>query len=369
MRIDGAELQTISLRLREPFRISSGTAFARRILIVRLHCDGITGYGECVAGETPHYSSETVDTARLVIDRYLLPAVLGREFAHPDELAARLDAAARGHRMAKAAIEMAGWDLAARLAGVPLATLLGGVRDAVDAGVSIGIQDDVPALLERIETFAAEGYRRVKVKIAPGWDVDVVGAIRLRFPELPLMVDANAAYVAADGPLLRRLDDSGLLMIEQPFGEDELLQHARLQQQLSTPLCLDESVTSPQRCEEALALHAGRIVNIKPGRLGGHAAASRVHDLCRDAGVPVWCGGMLESGIGRAHNVALASLPNFRLPGDLSASGRYWERDVITPPFTLRDGRLGVPAGHGIGVEIDEDYLSALELDRVSVSV
>jgi o-succinylbenzoate synthase len=368
MRIDGAELQTISLRLREPFRISSGAASVRRILIVRLHGAGVTGFGECVAGETPHYSSETVETARLVIERYLLPAVLGREFAHAEELAVRLELAARGHRMAKAAIEMAGWDLAARLARVPLATFLGGVREAVEAGVSIGIQDDVPALLARIENFAAQGYRRVKVKIAPGWDVAVVAAIRLRFPDLPLMVDANAAYGPADEPLLRRLDDFGLLMIEQPFGEDELLQHARLQQRLATPLCLDESVTSPQRCEEALALRACRVVNIKPGRVGGHAAARRVHDLCTAAGVPVWCGGMLESGIGRAHNVALATLPNFRLPGDLSASERYWERDVITRPFTLHDGRLRVPPGPGIGVEVDEDYLSALELERVVVS-
>jgi o-succinylbenzoate synthase len=365
MRIERVELRTIALRLREPFRISSGTTHERRILLVQLHAGGYAGWGECVAGEQPYYSYETVGTAALVIREHLLPALRGRELAGVDGLAGALDEAAKGHRMAKAALEMAAWDAAARAQGVSLAELLGGRRALVAAGVSIGIQPDVPALLDRIAAFAAEGYRRVKVKIAPGWDIDVVATIRDRFPDLPLMVDANAAYGPADSARLRELDAFGLTMIEQPFAEDALLAHARLQAQLATPICLDETVTTPERCAEALALQCCRVVNIKPGRVGGHAAARRIHDLCADAGVPVWCGGMLESGIGRAHNVALASLANFRLPGDTSASRRYWQRDVVTPEFVLdAAGCIAVPTGSGIGVQIDEAYLDAITVDR-----
>lgn len=362
MKIEHVQLRVVQLRLHEPFRISSGQSFHRRILLVRIAGEGTEGWGECVAEDTPHYAYETVETALHVLDRWLVPAVLGTRFASAAELAGHLERAIRGHSMAKAALEMAAWDMEARQRGVSLATLLGGVRDAVPSGVSIGIQDDVGQLLDRIERFAAEGYRRIKIKVAPGWDVDVVEAVRKRFPEIPLMVDANCAYTLDDAERLTALDPFSLLMVEQPLGADDLLDHAALQARLATPLCLDESITSPARCAEALHLRSGRIVNIKPGRVGGHTASIRIHDLCADAGVPVWCGGMLESGIGRAHNVALASLPNFRLPGDTSASRRYWARDVVEPEFVLRpDGTVPVPQAHGIGVQVDEAFLSSIQ--------
>lgn len=365
MRIHRIELQTIRLRLREPFRISSGITHERRILLAKLDGEGMRGYGECVAGEAPNYSYETVDTARLVLERWLCPALLARELPGARDAAAVLETAAKGHEMAKAALEMAAWDLEARLRGVSLATLLGGTRPAVQSGVSIGIQEDLPALLRRIEAFLAEGYRRIKLKVAPGWDVEVVEGVRDRFPDTLLTVDANAAYGEDDRATLAALDRFGLAMIEQPYPPDALLELASLQQAVRTPICLDESVTSPRRCREALHLGAGRIVNIKPGRVGGHTASLAVHDMCRDRGVPVWCGGMLESGIGRAHNVALASLPNFTLPGDTSASRRYWVRDVVEPEFALAaDGTVAVPTGPGLGVEVDEGYLASLELDR-----
>lgn len=361
MKIESVTLQTIRLRLHEPFRISSGQTHERTILLARLDSDGLVGWGECVADVSPHYSSETVDTALLMLEQYLVPAVLGRRFADAREVGARLDAAIRGHAMAKAMLEMAAWDLDARRKNVSLATLLGGTRSEVESGVSIGIQDSPGALLERIERFAAEGYRRVKIKIAPGWDTDIVRAIRSTFPDLPLMVDANSAYRLADADHLAVLDECGLLMIEQPLGMDDLLDHAELQRRLRTPICLDECITSPARCAEAIHLGSGRIVNIKPGRVGGHGPALEVHDRCEAAGLPVWCGGMLESGIGRAHNVALASLPNFTLPGDISASSRYWTRDIVSPAFELTSsGTIRVPTGPGIGVEMDEDFLAAI---------
>lgn len=365
MRIDAIELQTIRLKLREPFRISSGSTFHRHILIVRLQADGLTGFGECVAGETPSYSYETVQTARWVLAAHLIPAVLGKSFHSPQQLAACLETTARGHSMAKAAIEMAAWDIAARARGLSLARLLGGERDAVPSGVSIGIQPDLPALLQRIEGFIDEGYRRIKIKIAPGQDLLALQAVRAAFPDVPLSVDANAAYTAEHASLLESFDEFRLAMVEQPFAADAFFEHAALQRRITTPLCLDESVTSPATCALALRLGAGKIVNIKPGRVGGFTNSLRIHDLCRDNNVPVWCGGMLESGIGRAHNVALASLPNFSLPGDTSASRRYWERDVVQPEFVLRpDGTVAVPAAPGIGVQIDEDFLASIQEER-----
>ncbi|HEX6938633.1 MAG TPA: o-succinylbenzoate synthase [Longimicrobiales bacterium] len=362
MQIDRITLQQIRLRLVEPFRISSGETHERTILLVKLDGDGVRGYGECVAGEAPNYSSETVETARIVLERWLIPAVLGRAFDAVDDLAAALDRAAKGHAMAKAALEMAAWDLEAKRRGVSLSRLLGGVRDAVPAGVSIGIQPDIDTLLRRIESYAAEGYRRIKLKITHGWDEQVLDRVRARFPDLPLTVDANAAYRPAEIRHLLALDRFDLDMVEQPFAADELLALAELQAELRTPVCLDESITSAARCAEALYLRSGRIVNIKPGRVGGHGASIRIHDLCAEAGIPVWCGGMLESGIGRAHNVALASLPNFRLPGDTSASRRYWARDIVHPAFELGpDGTIAVPDGPGIGVDVDEEFLASIQ--------
>lgn len=361
MRIRHVQLRTIRLRLREPFRISSGVTHDRRILLLRIETDDAIGWAECVAGETPNYSYETFDTALGVLEAFLVPALLDVELDGPGAAGPALDAAAKGHNMAKAALEMAAWDAAARARGAPLSSLLGGRKPTVPTGVSIGLQPSIDALLVKVNGFVTEGYRRVKLKIQPGTDLELVEAVRSHFPELPLTVDANAAYGAADMEHLSHLDAFGLLLIEQPFPEDELLLHAELQRRIGTPVCLDESVTSPARCREALALEACRVVNIKPGRVGGLAASIAIHDICQDAGFPVWIGGMLESGIGRAHNIALASLPNVKLPGDTSASRRYWERDVVQPPFTLNDdGTVTVPDGPGIGVAVDEGYLEEI---------
>lgn len=349
----------------EPFRISSGETFHRRIMLLAMDTDEATGHAECVAGEAPNYSYETNETAQYALEAWLIPAVLGLDFHEPGEVAAALDGAARGHNMAKAAIEMAAWDVAARARGESLARMLGGDRTRVPAGVSIGLQPDLDTLFQRIQQFIDRGYLRVKLKIAPGQDVDMVRAVRAEFPDLPLTVDANAAYGAGDLDRLCELDALNLLLIEQPFPEDDLLLHAELQRRIDTPVCLDESITSPARCREAIALGAGRVVNIKPGRVGGHTASLAIHDLCRDAGWPVWIGGMLESGIGRAHNVALASLPNVLLPGDTSASRRYWARDVVRPEFTLNDdGTVSVPTAPGIGVDLDEAFLEEIEESR-----
>ena len=368
MRIERIILRVIGLELREPFRISSGVTRERRILLVHLEGDGVEGVGECVAGESPNYSYETLHTARWALQSHLGPAVLGQSFDGPAEIARVMDRAAKGHRMAKAAVEMAMWDADARRRGVSLSALLGGTQTAVPAGVSIGIQESVDELLERIAGFLDAGYRRIKLKIEPGRDFPVLDAVREQYPDVPLTVDANAAYPLEAMDRMAELERYRLMLIEQPFAEDELLAHAALQSRIETPVCLDETVTSPARCRDALAVAACRVVNIKPGRVGGHGASRAIHDLCAEAGVPVWCGGMLESGIGRAHNVALASLPNMRLPNDTSASARYWARDVVVPPFELDgEGMVAVPTGPGIGVELDEDYLAAIEVERIEL--
>jgi o-succinylbenzoate synthase len=368
MKVEKIGWKLIALKLREPFRISSGVTYERRILLVTLDLGGVEGVAECVVGEAPNYSYETVATARWVLEAVLAPALRGRRFDHPREVAPFLDRVARGHRMAKAALEMAAWEGYARGRGESLATVLGGEKTAVPAGVSIGIQPDTETLLDRIRGFLEQGYRRIKLKIAPDHDIAILEPVRAAFPDTPLTVDANAAYGRGDMDLLTSLDRFGLVLIEQPFPEDAILLHARLQERMATALCLDESITTPERCREALELRAARIVNIKPGRLGGHGPSLEVHDLCAEAHVPVWCGGMLESGIGRAHNVALASLPNMRLPNDTSASDRYWERDVVVPPFRLdAEGMVAVPTGPGIGVEVDEDFLRSIEVERGEV--
>lgn len=361
-------LREIRLRLVEPFRISSGETWDRRILLVELGASDDTGreataWGECVAGEYPSYGPETVDTARLALREWLVPRLLDRGFEHPREVFPRLDRHLRGHRMAKAALEMACWELAASLAGEPLARLLGGEREAVATGVSLGIQDSPAELVAKARASFERGYRKVKVKIRPGADREYLDPLRRELgPEAPLAVDANAAYESGDFDHLAGLDELGLLMIEQPLEAGDLLRHARLQRRLRTPICLDETVVSPARAEDVIELGAGRIVNVKPGRVGGFRQAIAIHDLCRAAGLPVWCGGMLESGIGRAHNVALASLPNFVLPGDLSPSDRYWERDVVEPAWTMDDeGMVRVPWDRpGRGVAVDEDFLESI---------
>jgi O-succinylbenzoate synthase len=359
VRIERVELREIALRLRERFEISSGGRQDRRVLLVRMEAEGHVGWGECVAAEDPGYSYETTDTAWSVLMDFLVPGVLGRELDDARELLAPVSWV-RGHRMAKAGLEMAGWDLEARRQGVSLAALLGGSGGEVAVGVSVGIQPSDADLVEKVRGYVDEGYARIKVKIKPGRDVRTLTAVREAFPHLPMMADANSAYSLGDVDRLRALDELDLMMIEQPLSHDDLLDHSRLQREIETPICLDESIRSVRDAELALELGAGRIINIKPGRVGGFAQARAIHDLCRGREIPVWCGGMLESGVGRAHNLALASLPGFTLPGDISASRRYWERDIVEPEFVMSEGRISVPRGVGMGVEVREDELSEL---------
>ena len=363
-------LREIALALREPFRTAGGITRERRVILVEvIGPDGETGWGECVAPETPAYTAETVGTAWLALLQWVVPVVLGREFAGPEELGPALDRSFRGHPMAKAAVEMAGWDLAARQQGVALARLLGGRRDRVEAGIALGMAESPAALAERAAAAVAEGYRRVKVKVAPGEDLAFAVAAREAVGEgFPLAFDANGSYCLDDLGALQGLDALHPVMLEQPLDPDDLTGHARLQGLLACPVCLDESITSAARAGDAIALRAGRIINVKPGRVGGHAAARAIHDLASGAGLPVWCGGMLETGVGRAHNVALASLPGFTLPGDLSPSRRYWARDVVDPEWEMHDGTLRVPLDRpGIGVEVDRDLVESITVRWMEV--
>jgi O-succinylbenzoate synthase len=357
-------LRELRLPLKEPFRISSGVVSERRIFLLELHHpDGEVGWSECVAMENPNYSPETIDTAWYAIREWIGPRVVGRPLEGPRSVASLLDRDLRGHLMAKGAVEMGVWELAARLQGVPLARLLGGTQTRIPVGISLGIQRDPAALVERAAAAHAAGYRKIKIKIQPGSDIEYIGAVREALgPAAALMADANSAYTPADAEHLARLDEFDLMMIEQPLDSEDLVRHAALQQRLRTPLCIDESITSLERAEDMITLGSGRIVNIKPGRVGGFGPALAIHDLCARHGIPVWCGGMLESGIGRAHNVALASLPNFTLPGDLSPSARYWERDIVLPEWTMdAEGMVEVPlTAPGIGVEVDRDRVEDL---------
>jgi O-succinylbenzoate synthase len=320
-----------------------------------------------VAGEKPNYSPETVETAWMAIREWVAPRVLGRDFPGPEAVHAALEHDFRGHRMAKAAVEMGAWALTAEQKGVSLSKLLGGTRECVSAGISIGIQANPEALATRALAARDAGYSKVKIKIAPGSDLPFVRAVREALgPDAHIMADANSAYTLDDTPLFKKIDEFGLIMIEQPLAPDDLVRHAKLQAQMRTPLCLDESITSVDRAEDMITLGSGRIINIKPGRVGGFTQSIAIHDLCRKNDVPVWCGGMLESGVGRAHNVALASLPNFTLPGDLSPSSRYWERDIVTPEWTMgADGMVRVPLDRpGIGVTVDMDRVDGLTVRR-----
>jgi o-succinylbenzoate synthase len=364
LRLGRLTLREIQLPLKEPFRISSGVASMRRILLLELEDEsGASVWAECVAFDRPNYSPETIDTAWLAIREWLAPRLLGHDVAHPSAVHDVLARDIRGHNMAKAALEMGCWGLAAELERTPLAALLGGTRDRVPTGISLGIQPAPELLVDRAVAAVAAGYRKIKLKIQPGQDVAYVQAVRAALgPDIELMADANAAYTIADAAHLSALDAFGMLMLEQPLGADALLQLAELQRRMQTPLCLDESIVDVTRAHDMIALGAGRIINIKPGRVGGFAASIAIHDVCRDAGVPVWCGGMLESGIGRAYNVALASLSNFSLPGDLSPSARYWARDVVSPEWTMdANGMVTVPRDRpGIGVDVDVEMIESL---------
>lgn len=359
VRVTRAVLRELLLELKRHFETGSGGTSARRILLLTLEAEDLEGWSECVAGETPGYSYETTDTAWQVLTRWLLPDLPGREV----DDARKLHAAPwlRGHPMARAAVEMAAWDLEAKRRNLPLRDLLGGAGEAVPAGVAIGIQKTDDALFRRIEQYLADGYLKIKVKTKPGRDVNMLRAVRERFPDAPLMADANSSYaLPEDLELLATMDEFDLMMIEQPLSHDDLLDHAALQRIIATPVCLDESVRSVGDARLALHLGSGRIVNIKPGRVGGLASAVAIHDACRAAGWPVWCGGMLETGIGRAHNVALATLPGFVLPGDISNSGRYWKEDIVVPEFAMTDGLMPVPEGAGIGVVPRRSRIEAL---------
>lgn len=363
-------LREIRLSLKEPFRISSGVVTERRITLLELEdASGAVGWSECVAGETPNYSPETIDTAWLAIREWAAPRVLRRRFTHPREVYPALQQDFRGHEMAKAAVEMGCWELEARIQGTSLSRLLGGMRERVPVGVSLGIQSTPAELVERARAAALQGYRKIKLKIKPGSDIEFVRAVREALPGNDLMADANNAYTLDHADHLAQLDAFGLTMIEQPLEREDLVRHAVLQKRLATPLCLDESITSPARAEDMITLGSGRIINIKPGRVGGFSSSIAIHDLAQSNGIPVWCGGMLESGIGRAHNVALASLPNFSLPGDLSPSSRYWARDIVKPEWTMDpDGMVNVPRDQpGIGVEIDLDFIDDLTVRREEV--
>lgn len=355
LKLRAVELRRVRMPLVAPFRASYGVETTRDVLLLRAETDAAEGWGECAALSEPLYASEYVDACEHVLRHHLLP----RLFAAPSLDAAGVAPCLRevdGHRMAKAAIEMAVLDAELRSRGESFAARLGAVRDQVDAGVALGITGSVPELLDAVSRAVAEGYRRVKLKIEPGWDVEPVAAVRARFPDLPLQVDANGAYSVRDAGHLAQLDDLGLLLIEQPLPPDRLRDHVTLGGRLRTPICLDESIVSAVSAADAVDLGACRVVNVKPGRVGGYLEARRVHDVCRARGVPLWCGGMLETGLGRAGNAALAALPGFTLPGDLSASARYYARD-LTAPFVLDGGRLRVPQGPGLGVEVDAAVL------------
>ena len=356
--IERIELRTVRLPLNEPFETSFGRIDSRLIFLVAINGGGETGWGEVVAAEEPLYSYETVGTALHVIRDYLAPAILGEPLRDISDLAQRLSPF-RGHNMAKAGLELAFMDLFARLKCQSLSTLIGGTRERIPVGVSLGIQPSLDHLLERVDRYLALGYQRIKLKIKPGWDIAIVSEVRRQNPDILLSVDANAAYTLADVDHLRQLDDFNLLMIEQPLEYDDLVDHAQLQAKLSTAICLDESITGINRAKQALDLGSCRIINIKIGRVGGYSQAVGIHDLCYARGIPVWCGGMLESGIGRAHNIALASLPGFVLPGDISASSRYFARDLIVPEVTVSpDGTVTAPLGPGLGFYVDVEFIS-----------
>lgn len=359
MRIDEVSLLTVRLPLRHSFQTSSHRkSFLRHVLVRAVASDGSIGWGEVASPSDPYYSAETVETALLVLERYLAPRVMGVEWSHPDEVAG-LMSKVRGHEFAKAGLDIAAWDLSSAAQGVPLSRALGGTRESVEAGVSLGIEPSIDDLLTEVSRHVGDGYGRVKLKIMPGWDVEAVAAVRRAFPDVVVHVDANGAYPdSADArDVMRALDGQGLAMIEQPFAPRDFLASARLQAEIDTPVCLDESIVAVHDIETMLALDAGRVVNIKVSRMGGLSAAREAHDRAVAAGIPVWCGGMHEFGIGRAANVAISSLPGFTYPSDVSGSDKYYARDVIVPPVVAHSGVVAVPTASGLGVVVDEAFV------------
>ena len=364
MKIEAVTIRELHMPLVHFFETSFGRIYHRRTILVTVHCEGVDGWGECVADEVPHYSEESVDTAWPILRRHLIPALLGQTLASARDCVPLL-ARVRGNRMAKAALENALWEAEANQRRIPLGRLFGGTRQEIPTGVSIGIQDSVEQLLEKISAELAAGYQRIKVKVKHGWDLDVLAQIRARWPEILLSCDANSAYRIDDMDHLRKFEEFKLLMIEQPLWYDDIYYHAQLQKQLQTSLCLDESIRHVRDAELALKLGACRILNIKTGRVGGMSEAIAIHDLAKAHNIPVWCGGMLESGVGRVHNIHLSSLENFRLPGDVSASKRYWKEDIIDPEVTVSpQGTIQVPDVPGTGFRIKEDFVEHLSVRK-----
>lgn len=351
------------------FETSFGRTYSREMIVVEVVSGGVSGWGEVTCGEHPYYNEEWTESAWLLLKNYIVPAALGQTFESA-AASGSPSAGIRGHYMARGGFEAACWDLEARLRGVPLWKHIGGgARREIPCGVSIGIQDSLPQLVEKVGRELDAGYQRIKIKVKPGWDVNAVEAVRRAFPDVLLMADANSAYRLSDAGRLKALDDFSLMMIEQPLAHDEIIDHAKLQESLKTPICLDECIRSAHHAEQAIRMGACRIINIKLGRVGGFTGAKAVHDVCQRHGIPVWCGGMLEAGIGRAHNVALASLPNFTLPGDVSASSRYWKRDIVEPwVTTTARGAIVLRDEPGFGYAVDHEFLQSIELRQESLS-
>jgi O-succinylbenzoate synthase len=366
-RIDKIRLHQISMPLVHFFETSFGRTYSRDMILVEVVSGGVSGWGEVTCGEHPFYNEEWTESAWLLLKNYIGPKAVGRTV--DAETAGDLSAGIRGHKMAQGGFEVACWDLQARLNGVPLWQAIGGgARRQIDCGVSIGIQDSVDQLVEKIRREVDAGYQRIKIKIKPGWDIDVIARVRQEFPSILLMADANSAYTLGDIDRLRQLDEFNLMMIEQPLAHDEIIDHAQLQAALKTPICLDECIRTAHQADQAIRMGACRIINIKLGRVGGFAEAKRVHDVCVKAAIPVWCGGMLESGIGRAHNVAMSTLPGFTLPGDVSASERYWKRDVIHPWVEVSpQGTISVPDGPGLGYNLDLEFLKSVRVRQETI--
>lgn len=367
MRIERIELRQIRLPYVAPFETSGWREIASHAIIVRLEAAGTAGWGESPVGAGPWYNEETYATAWIMLRDILGPMLLKADVNEPDDVA-RVFSAVRGNRMARSGLEFAAWDLFGRMRGQSLKQMLGGTRDRVAVGVSVGVQRDIDTLLNVVGGYVEAGYQRVKLKIKPGWDIEPTRAVRSTWPDLPLQVDANSIYTLDYAEHLAQLDEFNLLLIEQPLAHDDIFDHAKLRPRLKTPLCLDESIVSPEHARWALEMNACGVINIKPSRLGGLTAARAVHDMAQAAGVPVWCGGMLETGIGRATNVALASMPNFSLPGDISASDRYFKRDIVQNPFALNDdSTLSVPTAPGNGAVVDTDFLDEVTVERVEL--
>lgn len=365
MKLESIELREVHVRLRFRFETSFGVEQDMRRLLVTVRSEGLEGYGECTAGNFPGYSYESVDTCWEVLRDHVIPRVIGRDFATPAQLLGAVKAV-RGHNMAVGGLETAFWDLQAKAAGLPLWVMLGGARTAHPVGASLGIQESEEATVELARAHAEQGYKRLKFKIKPGWDVAPMRAVREALPDMPLTVDANSAYKLTDARVFQELDELGLDYIEQPLAHDDLVDHAELQGLLATPLCLDESIHSPEDARKGLQLGAGRVINIKVGRVRGHLMARRTHDVALSFGAPVWCGGMLETGIGRAHNLHLSALEGFVLPGDTASASRYWDEDLTEPLLDAVNGLQHIPEGPGIGVSLKRDLLERVTARRES---